>query len=382
MNNKGLLSLALGTFALGISEFAMMGMLGALAHDLGITIPQAGHLISAYAAGVCCGAPALLFARSMDLKKLMLLLAALITAGNLMAALAPGYWWLMGARFISGLPHGGFFGVGAIVARKLAAQGRGASAVAVMIAGMTVATVVGVPAATFVTDTLSWRPVFAGVAVAGAATFMAMDRWIPRVSGLEDRGFRGQFRFLRTLPPWLIFGGVLLGQTGIYCWYSYIDPLLLHVSGFPAESLPTLMTIAGLGMFTGNLVAGRLGDRYKPSFVAAWVQLAAIPVLVAFFFLAPYKVPAAVLLFLGTFVLFGSGSPLQSDIVGYSRGGEMLGAACIQVAYNAGNAMAAWIGGQVIAMGCGYTAPAVAGCPLVVCGCVLLFILYRRYERE
>lgn len=380
--NKGLLSLSGGTFALGISEFAMMGILGELARDLGVAIPEAGYLISAYATGVCVGAPALLFARRMALKRLMLLLAAVIAAGNLFAALAPGYWWLMAARFVSGLPHGAFFGVGAIVARKLAVPGRESSAVAVMIAGMTVATVVGVPAATYLSSAMSWRPAFGIVALAGALTFVAMYCWIPDVPGLEDNGFKGQFRFLRTLPPWLIFGGVLLGQIGIYCWYSYIDPQLLYVSDFSAGILTWLMALAGLGMFAGNLVAGRLGDRYKPALVAAWVQVAAIPVLVMFFFLASVKPAAVVLLFLGTAVLFGSGSPLQSDIVGYSRGGEMLGAACIQVAYNAGNAIAAWIGGRVIALGAGYTASALAGCPVVACGCVLLFILYRKYERR
>lgn len=380
--NKGLFALALGTFALGIAEFLMMGILGNIAADMGVTISQAGWFISSYALGVCCGAPALLFARKMPLKRLMLLLAGIIAFGNLLACIAPGFWTFMLARLISGLPHGAYFGVGAIVARKLAAPGKEVSAVAMMIAGMTVATLVGVPAGTFITNNMSWRMAFMIVALCGVVTLLAINRWVPQVPGLEDRGFKGQFRFLGTLPPWLIFGGVLFGQIGIYCWYSYIDPQLTDVAGFSQDALSWLMVLAGFGMFAGNLIAGRLGIRFKPSAVAAWVQASAIPVLLMFFFFAQIQVAAVILMILGTAALFGSGSPLQSDIVGYARGGEMLGAACIQIAYNAGNAIAAWIGGEVIRAGYGYTAPAVVGLPIILLGCILLFILYRRYERQ
>lgn len=378
---KDLTALALGTFALGIAEFLMMGILGNIAGSMNVSIAQAGWFISSYAIGVCCGAPALLFARKIPLKRLMLLFAAVIAAGNLMAALAPGFVTFCVARFISGVPHGAYFGVGAIVARKLAAPGKQAGAVAFMIAGMTVATLVGVPAGTFISTAMSWRVAFVIVSVAGVLTFIAIHRWVPQVSGLEDLGFKGQFRFLRTLPPWLIFGGVLFGQIGIYCWYSYIDPQLTEVAGFSAGALTWLMVLAGFGMFAGNLIAGRLGDRFKPSAVAAWVQASAIPVLLAFYFFADIKVCAVVLLVLGTAALFGSGSPLQSDIVGYARGGEMLGAACIQIAYNAGNAIAARIGATVIHAGFGYTAPAIVGLPIIFVGCLLLMILYRRYEK-
>lgn len=378
---KDLTALALGTFALGIAEFLMMGILGNIAGSMNVSIAQAGWFISSYAIGVCCGAPALLFARKIPLKRLMLMFAAVIAAGNLMAALAPGFVTFCVARFISGVPHGAYFGVGAIVARKLAAPGKQAGAVAFMIAGMTVATLVGVPAGTFISTAMSWRVAFVIVSVAGVLTFIAIHRWVPQVSGLEDLGFKGQFRFLRTLPPWLIFGGVLFGQIGIYCWYSYIDPQLTEVAGFSAGALTWLMVLAGFGMFAGNLIAGRLGDRFKPSAVAAWVQASAIPVLLAFYFFADIKVCAVVLLVLGTAALFGSGSPLQSDIVGYARGGEMLGAACIQIAYNAGNAIAARIGATVIHAGFGYTAPAIVGLPIIFIGCLLLMILYRRYER-
>lgn len=374
--------MALGTFALGITEFLMMGILVNLATDLSVSVAEAGHLISAYALGVCVGAPVLLFARKFKLKTIMMALAALIAVGNLCAALSPTYWTLFASRFISGLPHGAYFGVGAIVARKLAAPGKEVSAVSIVIAGMTVATLVGVPLGTFITNTLSWRIAFLIVAVAGAVTFFAIHAWVKDVGKLPDMGFKGQFHFLKTLPPWLIFGGVIFGQIGMYCWYSYIDPQLTVVAGFTADDLSWLMILAGFGMFAGNLAAGRLSDRFKPAAVAASVQAAAIPILLMFFFFGHYKLAAVILMMFGTAALFGSGSPLQSSIVGYSKGGEMLGAACIQIAYNAGNAIAAAIGAAAINAGMSYSSTALLGQPLILIGCILLIILYRRYEHS
>ena len=324
----------------------------------------------------------MLFARKYRLKTIMTVLAAIIAIGNLCAALSPSYWTLFASRLISGLPHGAYVGVGAIVARKLAAPGKEVSAVSIMIAGMTIATVGGVPLGTFITNTFSWRIAFMIVAATGIATFFAIRHWVKDVGKLPDMGFKGQFRFLKTLPPWLIFGGVIFGQIGMYCWYSYIDPQLTVVAGFRADNLSWLMILAGLGMFAGNLLAGRLSDRFKPSAVAASVQASAIPILLLFFFFGHYKLAAVVLMMLGTAALFGSGSPLQSSIVGYSKGGEMLGAACIQIAYNAGNAIAAAIGAAAINAGWSYSSTALLGEPLIAIGCVLLIILYRKYEKE
>ena len=166
--NKSLFALALGTFALGIAEFVIMAILGNVAEGVGISISQAGHFISAYALGVTVGAPFLLFARKMPLKKIMMILAALIMVGNTLAAVATGYWGLLAARFISGLPHGCYFGVGAIVAQRLSAPGKEAAAVSMVIAGMTVATIVGVPIGTVCSEYLSWRLTFAFVALSGA----------------------------------------------------------------------------------------------------------------------------------------------------------------------------------------------------------------------
>lgn len=378
---KSLLSLALGTFALGIAEFALMGILSTLARDFNISVASAGHLISAYALGVTCGAPALLWFRRVRLRTIMLILAAMIFAGNAFTAIAPEFYSMLAARFLSGLPHGAYFGVGAIVAQRLAEPGHKAQAVSIMVAGMTVATLIGVPGATFLTEHLSWRITFAIVASAAALAWISIKIFVPDVGKIADHGFKGQFAFLKKLAPWLIFGGTICGQTGIYCWYSYVDPLLTNLSGFTTDSLPWIMIIAGLGMFVGNLMGGKMADKFSASLVSGVIATAMIPIMVLIYVFASYGWVEAALTFLGTAGLFGIGGPMQYLIVRYAKGGEMLGAAGIQISFNLGNAIAAWIGGIAINLGFGYASPALAGVPLLIASSILLFYLYRRYER-
>lgn len=261
---KSLIALAFGTLGLGIAEFVMMGILPDVAKDLGISIPVAGHFISAYALGVCVGAPVLILARKHPLKHILLALVTLMMVGNTCAALAPNYWVLLLARFISGLPHGAYFGVASIVAEKLADKGKGSEAVSIMIAGMTIANLFGVPLGTSLSNSISWRVTFLLVGCWGVIILYYIWRWVPHVEGLKDTGFKGQFRFLKTPAPWLILGATALGNGGVFCWYSYINPLLTEVSGFTAESITALMVLAGFGMVVGNLVSGRLSDRYTP----------------------------------------------------------------------------------------------------------------------
>ena len=298
--NKGIFALSTGTFAQGITEFVIMGLLVTLADDMGISVARAGDFISAYASGVCVGAVLMLLFRRMPLKRMVMMLAAVITIGNAATACAPEYWTMIAARFVAGLPHGAFFGVGAIVARRLASPGHEVRAVSYMIAGMTVATLAGVPVGTFITNALSWRAAFAIVALAGATTYILARMWLPHMPALPDHGFRNQFHFLRTLPPWLIVGGVIFAQTGLYCWYSYIDPQLTTIARFSTADLSWLMVVAGAGMFIGNLASGRLCDRFKPSAVAAGVMVGGVVVLLLIFFFFDIKWLAVALLLCGT----------------------------------------------------------------------------------
>ena len=377
---KSLIALAFGTLGLGIAEFVMMGILPDVAKDLGISIPVAGHFISAYALGVCVGAPVLILARKHPLKHILLALVTLMMVGNTCAALAPNYWVLLLARFISGLPHGAYFGVASIVAEKLADKGKGSEAVSIMIAGMTIANLFGVPLGTSLSNSISWRVTFLLVGCWGVIILYYIWRWVPHVEGLKDTGFKGQFRFLKTPAPWLILGATALGNGGVFCWYSYINPLLTEVSGFTAESITALMVLAGFGMVVGNLVSGRLSDRYTPGKVGTTVQAMICIVLLLIFFLSPYPWLSALLMCLCTAGLFAVSSPEQVLIIRGAKGGEMLGAACVQVAFNLGNAIGAYVGG--LAISGGYRYPALAGVPFAMVGFILFLTFYKKYQAK
>ena len=377
---KSLIALAFGTLGLGIAEFTMMGILPYVASDLNVSISTAGHFISAYALGVCCGAPILLWARKYPLKHILLGLMVLMLVGNLCAAVAQGYWMLLVSRFISGLPHGAYFGVASIVAGKLADEGKGAEAVSIMIAGMTVANLFGVPLGTSLSHLLSWRVTFLLVGGWGLIVLYYIWRWVPHVEGLEDTGFKGQFRFLKKPAPWLILGATALGNGGVFCWYSYISPLLTNVSGFSEESVTALMVLAGFGMVAGNLISGRLSDRYTPGRVGMVVQGLICVILLLIFFLSPNAWCSALLMALCTAGLFAISSPEQVLIIRVAPGGEMLGGAAVQMAFNLGNAIGAYVGGLVVTGG--YRYPALAGVPFALVGFVLFFVFYKKYQAK
>ena len=377
---KSLIALAFGTLGLGIAEFTMMGILPYVARDLNISIPVAGHFISAYALGVCAGAPMLIVARKRPLKHILLVLMALMLVGNLGAAMAPDYWLLLAARFISGLPHGAYFGVASIVAGQLADEGKSSEAVSIMIAGMTVANLFGVPLGTSLSHMLSWRVTFLLVGCWGLIVLYYIWRWVPVIEGLKDTGFKGQFRFLKTPAPWLILGATALGNGGVFCWYSYITPLLTNVSGFSAESVTALMVLAGFGMVVGNLVSGRLSDRYTPGKVGTVVQGMICILLLMIFFLSPNPWCSAILMALCTAGLFAVSSPEQVLIIRVAPGGEMLGGACVQIAFNLGNAIGAYVGG--LALSGGYRYPALAGVPFALVGFVLFAIFYKKFQAK
>lgn len=377
---KSLIALAFGTLGLGIAEFVMMGILPDIARDLHISIARAGHLISAYALGVCVGAPMLIIARKYPLKHILLVLIGIMMAGNLCAALSPNYGVLMLSRFISGLPHGAYFGVGSIVAEKLADRGKGSEAVSIMIAGMTIANLFGVPLGTALSTMLSWRLTFLLVGCWGVAVLYYIWRWVPMVENLPDTGFKGQFRFLKNQAPWLILAATMLGNGGVFCWYSYISPLLTHVSGFSAESVTVLMVLAGFGMVAGNLISGRLSDKYTPGRVAAAAQGMICVALSLIFLVAQIAWLNALLMCLCTAGLFAVSSPQQVLLIRHSKGGEMLGAASVQVAFNLGNALGAYCGGLPLEAGLGYKYPALIGSGFALIGFILLTVFYRKYE--
>ena len=296
-----------------------MGILSDISADLDISIVKAGHLISAYSGGVAIGSTSLLFLRRLPLRRLMLLLAAVIAIGNALVALSPNYGCLLAARFIAGLPHGAFFGAGAIVCSRLADPGKGASAVAVLIGGMTVANLVGVPGFTFICHLMSWRLPFAIVALIGLVTFVAIRCWVPVLSPLPDTGMKGQFHFLSKPQPWLIYGGVFFGQASVYCWLSYIAPIMTEVAGFSESSMTLIMVLVGAGMVFGNFYAGKMSDKYPPSLVTAIIATLIIVLMPVMYLLATDKPMSLLFAFAAPGLMFGLGGPLQYLIVRYAK---------------------------------------------------------------
>lgn len=377
---KGLFALALGTFTLGMAEFIIEGIITDVAHDMDVSIPQVGHLISIYALGVCAGAFSLILMHKYRPKHILIFLASLITLGAAIASIAPSFWLLLCARFIQGLPHGAYFGTGAIVAVRIAKEGKGTSAVAMMCAGMPFANLMGVPLGTFLSHHLSWRAPFLLSILLGLMTLCMICRWVPDVAALPDNGMKAQFRFLRHRAPWLIIAATFLGSAGMLSWFSYISPMLQMEAGFSASSISLLMVLAGLGMVVGNLTSGPLSDRFKPGRITScYLLLAATSLLLTFFF-ASCAWAAAALMFTACISLFGVGSPEQYLIVKHSEGGEMLGGCCIQAAFNSGNALGAFLGGIPVSFGLGFNCPALIGVPLTLAGAACLWAFHKSYE--
>ncbi|WP_406168086.1 MFS transporter [Streptomyces sp. NBC_00996] len=364
-----LLALAVGAFGIGTTEFVMMGLLPDVADDLHISIPAAGHLVSAYALGVVIGAPLLAAATArMSRRKVLIALMGLFVAGNALSAFAPDYRWLLAARFLSGLPHGAFFGVGAVVATNLVAPERKARSVSLMFLGLTVANVAGVPVATLMGQHLGWRATFLGVSAIGVAAIASLALLIPRDHGhAPTGGLRGELAALRSLPVWLALGTTVAGFGALFSAYSYITPMLMESAGYADGSVTLLLALFGVGATAGNLVGGRLADHsLRGTLFGGLVSLVAVLALFPVLMTTQWSAAVAVTL-LGV-AAFITGSPLQLMVMEKASAAPSLASSANQAAFNLANAGGAWIGGLALAAGFGATSPAVAGAALAVLG--------------
>lgn len=380
---KGLFALSLGTFGLGIAEYIMMGILPDVAVGFGISLPSAGHLISAYALGVCVGAPLIAIkARNWPLRRILFALMIFFIVGNLIMMLSPNYWVALAGRFIAGIPHGSFFGVGSIVASRLADKGKSTSAIAIMVMGMTIANLIGVPLGNWISHAVSWRLVFVFATVWGGITIYAIMKWIPELAPMAQTNIKGMFRFLRKPEPWLLMTATVLGNGGIFCWYSYINPMMTEVSGFSPATMPILMLLAGASMCVGNYLGGRLSDRYSPGNVAAYTQFIMFAALLAVFFLAQYALISVILMCICTGCLFAVSSPQQMLLLQYSPGGEMMGGAMVQLAFNLGNALGAYFGGLPIEKGMEIEYTSLIGALFALLGTAVLVLFLCVYQHR
>ncbi|MEU1296531.1 MFS transporter [Streptomyces sp. NPDC005840] len=364
-----LLALAVGAFGIGTTEFVMMGLLPDVADDLHTSLPTAGHLVSAYALGVVIGAPLLAAVTArMSRRTVLIGLMVLFVVGNALSALAPDQHTLLAARFLSGLPHGAFFGVGAVVATGLVAPERRARSVSLMFLGLTIANIAGVPAATLVGQHLGWRAAFLGVGAIGLLAITALALLIPHDRAHAPAvGLRGELAALRSLPVWLALGTTVAGFGALFAAYSYIAPMLTDAAGFAAGSVTVLLALFGVGATIGNLAGGRLADHAVRGtlfggLTSLVVVLALFPVLMR----AEWSAALAVVL-LGA-AAFVTGSPLQLMVMEKAATAPSLASSANQAAFNLANAGGAWIGGLALAAGFGTTSPALAGAALAVLG--------------
>ena len=376
---KPLFALLLGGFGIGTTEFVMMGILPDIALSLGISIPQAGHLISAYALGVVVGAPSLvMLANKFAPKKILMALMLMFTVFNGLCVFAPNYESLFVFRFLSGLPHGAFFGVGAVVAARLADKGKEAQAVSMMFLGLTVANLLGVPLGTYLGHTLSWRYAFVLVAIAGLLTWLFLRVWMPVLEKDNAHSLRTQLGFFKTREAWLIMFATAIGTGGCFCWISYIAPLLTEVTGFQATSVPYMMSLAGAGMCVGAIIGGKLADRFSPAKTARAILLATAFMLLMVYFFASSGTGMLITTFITGTLVMAIAPPIQTLMVQAARGAETLASSILQACFNIGNALGAFLGGLPLVAGYDLRSPQLVGVIMALLGVGAIGVLLAR----
>lgn len=378
-----LISLTIGGFSIGMTEFLMMGVLPDISQSLNVSIPTAGHLISIYALGVVIGAPLIVgIAGNYPPKKVLIGLMLMVFVFNALFAIAPSYGLLMLSRFFAGLPHGAFFGVGAVVASKLAEPGREARSVAVMFAGLTVANIIGVPLGTYIGHHFDWRYSFGGIAFFGLLTMIAIHYWMPQIQASVNHSFRNSLKIFKTVDLWLIIGISAIGTGGFFAWISYIAPLMTEVANFSASMITVIMVIIGLGMAVGNFIGGRMADKFSPLKTTLFLLLSMVVALIFFALISRFQIPAIIMTFLIGAIGFAVIAPMQIMIMQYAKGAEMLASSVLQATSNFGNALGAFLGGLPIAAGFGYTSPEYVGSGLAFVGFALCLILLFRSNNK
>ena len=364
------LALAVGGFAIGTGEFAIMGLLPNLAGDLGISIPKAAHVISAYALGVVIGAPLIaVMAARWPRRRLLMALMACFAAGNFASVLAPGYASLIAVRFITGLPHGAYFGVASLVAASLVPANQRARAIGRMMLGLTGATLAGVPLAAWIGQTFGWRAAFVLVGVIGAATCALISRCVPRVGPVKGASPTRELSALGRKQVWLTLGVGSVGFGGLFCVLSYIAPTLTQVAGLSERYVPLVLAVFGVGMIMGNLIGSWLADRSLMRSIGGLLIWNAV-VLCLFSVTARHEwLVTAVVLLVGTGVAIAPA--LQIRLMDVAEDAQTLAAALNHSAFNIANALGAWLGGVAITAGLGWASTGWLGALLAIAGLLI-----------
>ncbi|MEW5288475.1 MULTISPECIES: MFS transporter [Erwinia] len=373
-----LLALALSAFAIGTTEFVIMGLLPEVAADLAVSIPSAGWLISGYALGVAIGAPIMtLLTAKLPRKSTLILLMAIFIVGNILCALAYSYNLLMLARVITALCHGAFFGIGSVVAASLVAPGKQASAVALMFTGLTLANVLGVPLGTWFGQLLGWRATFWGVSAIGLLAFISLLFSLPGNRDEKPVHLASEIGALANGKLWLSLLMTVCFAAAMFALFSYIAPLLLQVTGISNRGVSWTLFLIGAGLTVGNILGGRLAD-WKVSFslILSFSLIALFSLLFSWTSHAVWL--AEITLFLWAMATFAIVPGLQINVVRHGKDAPNLVSTLNISAFNVGNAFGAWAGGAVIGSGFGLTAVPVVAAGLAVAGLLVSLITFRR----
>ena len=372
--NLPLLALAGGAFAIGVTEFAPMGLLPVMAKDLGVSIPKAGMLVTVYALGVMIGAPLMTLATSrLQRHHLLVGLMAVYTLGNLLSALSTSYTALLLSRIVTSLNHGAFFGVGSVVAASLVPANRRAGAVAAMFSGLTIANVGGVPLASWVGEVVGWRTAFGGMAAIGLCVMVALWFALPRDANHQAGNLRDELRVLKRPAVLGALAVTALGSGAMFTVFTYIAPILREETHVSAAFVTGMLVLYGLGLTLGNWLGGRYADRsLDGTLIVVLVALTAL--LVVFAFTMRWPLPAAVSIFAWGVATFALVPPVQMRVMAVASDAPNLASSINIGAFNLGNALGAAVGGGVIAAGLGYPAISIAGALISALGLVLVLL--------
>ncbi|MEZ7754691.1 MFS transporter [Microbacterium paraoxydans] len=386
-----LLSLAIGSFGIGMTEFVVMGLLPNIAADLLPSVwassqeealSQAGWLISLYALGVVIGAPTIAgFVARYPRHRVMIVLALALTVFNALTVVLPTFELVGVSRFLAGLPHGAYFGIGALVAADVMGPGNRAKGVAFILTGLTVANVVGVPLGTFLGQEWGWRAAFAVVALVFALATVFIALFVPAHPGNPGRTMRAELGVFRIGQVWFTLGVGAIGFGGFFAVYSYIAPLVTEVAGSPDWVVPIVLVLMGLGMTGGNLVGGHLADiDLRRTLLLGLAAMAVVFALLAV--LSSWIVSLCLVVVLVGFVSSVLSPTIQTRLMDVAGDNQSIAAAMNHSALNIGNSLGAFLGGIVIAIGWGFTAPAWTGAVLAVAGLLIALVSYRVEARR
>lgn len=370
--NPPLVALAIGAFGIGVTEFSPMGMLPGIASDLGVSIPAAGLLVSAYALGVLLGAPLMTLTTGRIPRRYLLIgLMGIFTLGNLLSALATDYYSLLTARVVTSLNHGAFFGVGSIVAASVVAPDKRAGAVAAMFLGLTLATIGGVPMATWFGEVFGWRTAFGGITGLGVLAMVALWFALPDVPLPKSDGVLAEIRVLARGPVLAALALTVIGSSAMFTVFTYIAPILRSETQASTSFVTAMLVLYGIGLTLGNMWGGKAADRSVDRTLIVSLGVL-ILVLLVFTVLMRWPLPAAVAILIWGMASFAIVPPLQMRVMEAAREAPNLASAVNIGAFNLGNAAGAALGGAVINAGLGYPAVSLAGAAMAGLGLLMV----------